>query len=190
MILSIIPTSPDSVNCKKNKEIYLTTNGVHLDIIIPTKYLENNLIEIFNVPASVNYLSFGWGDKGFYLETPTWDQLKFSVAVNAVFFKSETAMHVTQYKYQSDRWSKIELCEEQLHALINYVMDSFAKNNELQIMEIAGAGYFSNDKFYEATGNYSCLRTCNNWVNKGLKKAGVKTSVWSPFDFGVLYHVE
>ena len=190
LVLSVIPTSPEKINCEKKKKIFLTSNGIHLDIIVPVKYLENNLVHELNVPSNINYLSFGWGDKGFYLETPTWDELKFRVAVNAIFLKSETAMHVTQYKYQSNRWSGIELCDEQYQVLINYMMDSFEKNEEGKIIEIAGGGYSYNDRFYEALGNYSFLHTCNNWVNKGLKESNVKTSVWSPFDFGVLYHVE
>lgn len=32
-----------------------------------------------------NYIAFGWGDKGFYLDTPTWADLKFSTAFKAAF---------------------------------------------------------------------------------------------------------
>jgi len=33
-----------------------------------------------------DWLAFGWGDKGFYLNTPTWADLKFSTAVKAAFW--------------------------------------------------------------------------------------------------------
>ena len=39
----------------------------------------------------------GRGDKGFYLQTPQWSDLKFSVAFNAVFDFSTAAMHATFY---------------------------------------------------------------------------------------------
>lgn len=39
----------------------------------------------------------GWGDKGFYLETPTWAELKASVAFKAVTGLSTTAIHATFY---------------------------------------------------------------------------------------------
>ena len=50
-------------------------------------------------------------------------------------------------------------------------------------------GYNSYDSFFEAKGSFSFYRTCNIWVNKALKVIGVKTSIWSPFDFGVLHHL-
>ncbi|HOB24230.1 MAG TPA: DUF2459 domain-containing protein, partial [Kaistella sp.] len=34
------------------------------------------------------YLAIGWGDKGFYLDTPTWADLKFSTAFKAAFWLS------------------------------------------------------------------------------------------------------
>jgi hypothetical protein len=46
----------------------------------------------------VNYLAFGWGDKGFYLNTPEWADLKVSTALNAAFGLSSSAIHSTFYK--------------------------------------------------------------------------------------------
>ncbi|NJO90589.1 MAG: DUF2459 domain-containing protein, partial [Chloroflexia bacterium] len=44
-------------------------------------------------------------------------------------------------------------------------------------------------KYFQAKGKYSLFFTCNNWANRGLKKAGVKNAVWAPFDKSVLYHL-
>jgi len=41
----------------------------------------------------------------------------------------------------------------------------------------------------KTTGSFSLFNTCNVWVNKALKVTGIETSVWSPFDFGVLHHL-
>lgn len=190
IILSYIPTHPEKINCENTKEIYVSTNGVHLDIVIPAEYLGNSFKEELSISTSVKYLSFGWGDKGFYLETPTWDKLKFSVAVKALFLKSETAMHVTEYKHALKKWNNVELCEQQYEKLIHYILNSFKRNNTGTLVEMADAGYTEHDRFYEAVGNYYFLNTCNDWVNKALKISEVKTSVWSPFDFGVLHHVK
>lgn len=45
-----------------------------------------------------NYIAFGWGDKGFYLDTPTWADLKFSTAFKAAFWMGQSAMHTTYYR--------------------------------------------------------------------------------------------
>ncbi|MFM7854609.1 MAG: DUF2459 domain-containing protein [Flammeovirgaceae bacterium] len=46
--------------------------------------------------------------------------------------------------------------------------------------------YWDNDSFYEAKGTYNLFFTCNTWVNEGLKKAGLKACLWTPFDSGLL----
>jgi len=185
-ILSILSTSPQEVDCQNKKEIFLSTNGVHLDIIIPKENLNSTLP---NIPPNIKYLSFGWGDKGFYLKTPTWDKLKFSTAVKALFWKSETAMHVTYHKRKRQDWMSIKICDSQLKNLTTYLFDSFAKNAQGNTIKINGAGYSNNDEFYEAIGSYDCINTCNSWVNRGLKNAQIKTSIWSPFDKGIIYQI-
>ena len=187
--LSILGTHPKELNCSKSDQVYVSTNGVHLDIIVPKNKLPIAFQNELKLKKHVNFVSFGWGDKGFYLETPTWSELKFSTAINAVFLKSETAMHVTNYPYKFDSWHPIPICDAQQRLLNQYILDSFEKGGEGEIIIIPNAGYTSYDEFYEANGSYNLIKTCNSWVNRGLKTAKIKTSIWSPFDKGVLFHV-
>ena len=55
------------------------------------------------------FVGLGWGDKGFYLETPTWADLKTSTALKAVSGYNTTAMHVTFYKEMQEKGSKIKI---------------------------------------------------------------------------------
>ena len=65
----------------------ILTNGVHTDLVVPIKSAEidwSKEIPIENTNSkstNFNYLSIGWGDKGFYLDTPTWADLKFSTCL-------------------------------------------------------------------------------------------------------------
>ena len=190
VVLSTISTNPKELKCEKDKEIYITTNGIHLDIIISKAYLNNQIQQELQIDEKVKYASFGWGDKGFYLETPTWEDLKLKTAIKALFLKSETAMHLTTYNQKYDSWLIQPVCDSQLETLIDYINNSFERDDEGKIIEIKDPGYTEYDKFYEAIGNYNCIQTCNEWVNEGFKKAEIKTSIWSPFDNGVLYQVK
>jgi hypothetical protein len=31
--------------------------------------------------------------------------------------------------------------------------------------------------------------TCNAWINRGLKAAGLPSGIWAPFEFLVLHHL-
>src|ERR1700750_1681517 len=87
-----------------NVAIYIKTNGVHTDLVVPVKNEQidwTKEIKFANThladTSKIKWLAMGWGDKGFYLQTPTWADLKFSVAFKAAFGLSTTAIHATYY---------------------------------------------------------------------------------------------
>lgn len=189
-VLSIIPTAPHKMQCLQNKQIYLSTNGVHLDFVIKQEDVPSNWKNYLNIYDTTKYVSFGWGDRGFYLETPTWSDLKASTVINALFRKSDSAMHVTRYPVKIKKWHPINLCENQLASLLEHIQASFYNTDLQHVILIPNAGYNKYDDFYQGKGSYNVITTCNTWVNRGLKKMNVKTSIWSPFDKGILYHLE
>jgi len=188
-LLSAIPGSTKNYAGQKNKRIYLFSNGVHLDIVLPVEYIAEGLrAQILHDPEAV-LLGIGWGDKGFYLDTPTWAELRASVAVKAMFLPSPTAMHVTEHRRVHSQWSYVDVSEEQLADLNAYILKSFNTDANGKVSELVGKGYTPEDRFYEAHGNYSCFKTCNTWVNTAMRRIGVKTAVWTPMDSGILrYH--
>lgn len=173
---------------------YIITNGVHTDIVVPIK---NNLmdwsqeIKFSNTESqdtSFKYLAMGWGDKGFYLETPTWAELQPHIAFNAAFGLGTTAIHATFYKEikVSDSCKLLSLSEDQYQRLVDYISSSFRKDKTSHWMNIkSNANYGKNDAFYEAKGSYSMFHTCNTWANNALKASGQKACVWTVLDTGI-----
>lgn len=188
-LLSVMSTSPTDVDCLSTQNIYVSTNGVHLDLIVPVECIKGADWAGVKLPSDTKFVSFGWGDQGFYLETPTWDDLRFSVAAKALFWRSKTAMHLTYYRGRGSNWEQVPLCSGQMTDLLLYIRQSFEDTPSGSPILLPGMGYGTRDDFYEGKGSYSILRTCNNWANQGLKKAGVKTSIWSPLDKGMLYQI-
>lgn len=189
LVLSLLTTQPDPIACEEPQQFYVSTNGVHLDIVIPISQIAEADWEGVEVPKGIHYLAVGWGDKGFYLETPTWEDLSAKVAIKALFGASETAMHLTYYYRPSSNWKQLELCPDQAQSLIAFIQASFQEDAKGRFIPIPGVGYTDLDVFFEAKGNYSVFRTCNNWANEALKAAKVKTALWAPFDKGVLRHL-
>lgn len=181
-------------NSKEEVEIHILTNGVHTDIVVP---VENDQInwskEILYSNTLANdttqkYLAMGWGDKGFYLETPTWAELKPSVAFKAATGLSTTAIHATYYSemIEGESCKRIMISKEQYQRLINYITNSLQKDNMNHYINIkTNANYGKNDAFYEANGSYSLFHTCNTWANNGLKSCGQKCCLWTPLDKGI-----
>ncbi|MGZ4034317.1 MAG: TIGR02117 family protein [Bacteroidia bacterium] len=183
---------------EKGIEIFVQSNGVHTDFVLPVK---SNLIN-WNVflpyadfelaDPSFQYISFGWGDKGFFINTPTWADLKFSTAFNAAFGLGSTAMHVAYKRYKpkaGESCKEIIISEEQYKKLIRYILVSFKTENKKPAL-INHAGYTSYDRFYEAQGSYSMFNTCNVWTGNGLRYMNVDIGAWTPFQGGIIDHLK
>lgn len=179
---------------KPEVEIYILTNGVHTDIVLPTKNNQidwSQQIQYKNTKAAdstYKYIAMGWGDKGFYLETPEWSDLKASVAFKAATGLSTTAIHATYYKKMKlgDDCKSMLISKEQYSRLIAYITNSFQKDIDGNFIPIkTDANYGKTDAFYEATGSYSLIHTCNTWANNGLKASGQKCCFWTATDSGI-----
>jgi uncharacterized protein (TIGR02117 family) len=141
--------------------------------------------------TTFQYASFGWGDKGFYLETPNWSDLKFSVAFKAMFHLGSSAMHVTFYKEMqlSESCKEIKISKVEYEKLILYIKKSFQYDADGKTIQIIthNDGYGTDDAFYEAKDVYDLFHTCNTWANNALKAADQKACLWTALDKGIFY---
>ncbi|MEO8254482.1 MAG: TIGR02117 family protein, partial [Flavobacterium sp.] len=197
-LLSLVTIKKEATT-KPEVEIFILTNGVHTDIVMPTKNDQidwSQQIQYKNTKAAdstYKFIAMGWGDKGFYLETPEWSDLKASVALKAATGLSTTAIHATYYqkmKLAKDCKSML-ISKEQYSRLIAYINKSFQKDSSGNFILIkTDANYGKTDAFYEANGSYSLFKTCNSWANTGLKVCGQKCCLWTATDSGIFSKYE
>ncbi len=190
-----VPAKPSSE--PKTVTAYILTNGVHTDLVVPVKNVAidwSTKVPYGNTKSkeeNLKYLGIGWGDKGFYLDTPTWAELKVSTAFKAAFWLGESAMHCTYYEKmtEGEDCKKLELTQTEYLELVNFIEKKFEydQNGKTKLIK-TDAVYGKNDAFYDAIGSYSFLYTCNTWTNDGLKEAGQKAAFWTPTDFGIFQH--
>ncbi len=194
-VLSRITVPKASTDPREDLDIYIFSNGVHTDIVVPicTPYIDwSETILLANTKSKtpgMRYIGFGWGDKGFYLDTPTWAELKASTAFVAMFYLGTSAMHTTFYQdmQESEDCIKISISHVDYQKLIRYIQESFRYDEQGQPIYIPGHSYGSDDSFYEAHRTYGWFYTCNTWANDALKYCGQKASLWTPFDTGIFY---
>ena len=195
-LLSKITVNSDAENQPKEIAIYIKTNGVHTDLVLPIKSeikdwsqqikFENTISK----DTTATFIAFGWGDKGFYLDTPEWSDLKAKTAFNAAFGLGNTAIHSTFYKNlkENNDCVKVLISKENYKKLTTYIENSFDLDESNNIMSISATTYGKNDSFYEAKGSYSLFHTCNSWANNGLKAANQKAAFWTVTDSGIFCH--
>jgi len=189
--LSTQTTSQDSVN------IYVVSNGMHTDFVLPirhtTKDWRSHLAQSrFEGYYQHQWISFGWGDQAFFLNSTKEGFPALSTTLKAVLWPTKSLMHVSFYRSintQADNVYRLSVSLEQYQALVKFILSSFIIKQD-QTFHYVAQGYGTYDFFFEAHRSYHLFFTCNNWTNRGLKLMNIRTGIWTPLEQGLIHHLK
>lgn len=186
ILISYSTVNKNSDNVADSETIYIHSNGVHLSVILAVKSLSDALRKDLTIPKHQKYARFGWGDKNFYLNVPTWNDFKFKYAFGALFLNNPTVINVTAEFAAKKSWVAVKVSEDELLKINTFLTGSFEENIIGNKITVPQDIYGPNAFFYKAKGSYSPIKTCNTWANDCFKQSGLKASYWTLFDFGLL----
>ncbi|RWC38932.1 MAG: TIGR02117 family protein [Mesorhizobium sp.] len=169
------------------RHILVLKNPIHTDIAVP---VDDDVPKRFHflvdggIPddmAGVRYIVFGWGGRAFYLETPTWSELK-AVPVMKALTLDASVMHIDVAGNIVEPHPDVagfDISEERFAALLDFITASFQQGPNGPI-PVENAAYSRFDRFYEANGHFNALVGCNTWTAAALRIAGLRTGWWNP----------
>lgn len=188
---SLIPVNMGWQEPDEGVTVYISNNGIHLDLVMPVEaeglsWREDFPPQDFGDPRWTNaqWIMIGAGDKGIYTEAEEWADLKPGTAIRALT-AGDRVMHV-QWVTEPAQWTEAEIRlrpaeYRRLHAAVR---STFAlEDGRPQRLDFEG--YFPSDAFYEGLGGFNLFGTCNNWVAQRLRIAGVESSLWTPIAQGL-----
>ena len=190
LIGGFVPLNRAWVEPAAGTTVYLRTNGVHVDIVMPATAQGLDWRPYFpagdfrEAPASPRWFAVGAGERRVYLETPTWSDLTPRTLWSALT-GGERVLHVGRSLRPGDRLVAIRLRPEEYRRLWAAVRAQFALSPQGRPLRLTHPGYGPDDAFYEARGRANAVNTCNQWVADQLRIAGVKVSAWAPFPLGL-----
>src|SRR3546814_519467 len=97
---SLMPANMGWVEPGQGVRIFVYSNGVHTGIVVPTANKVKDwrsLVrpnDLSDPRYAGDHLLFGWGERNFYLQTPSWSDLDLSVAARALIYGRRTLLHV------------------------------------------------------------------------------------------------
>jgi uncharacterized protein (TIGR02117 family) len=193
---SVIPVNEPPDKQEADIRIYLWTNGMHTDIVMPvnTEIIDWREIakpeHVISSSRDFNYIAFGWGDLEFYRNVPSWRDLTPGIGFRALFLPSPSAMHIKFHHHitENEYTLGIDIDRKQFELLAEFIKNSFEYDSEENPQLIEDLHYDDTDAFYRAKRSLNLFYTCNTWANDALKHSGLTACLWTPFAEGVFYH--
>jgi uncharacterized protein (TIGR02117 family) len=178
----------DSRGPGNSRTVLLLSSEIHTDLALP---ITPDVVASFQFMAAdgldpaqpgADYLIAGWGGRSFYIETPTWSDLKPGPVLRALTL-DRSVMHVGlagDIDQSHPTVRTIELDEASFQRLLQSVLASFIRTPDGVPVLVAGASYGDYDRFYEAHGRFNAIVGCNVWTARMLRQAGLATGWWTP----------
>ena len=172
--------------------IYLRSNGVHVDLILPANAQRLDWRPLLperdfaQPPPNPQWFGFGAGERRVYLETPRWSDIK-PRTIWAGLTGGERVMHVERIADPGPELRAIRLRPEEYRRLWASIRTEFDLDPNGLPQRVDHPGYWHDDAFYEGRGRADAVNSCNQWVADRLRVAGVETSLWSPFAQGLMW---
>ncbi|HEV2079520.1 MAG TPA: TIGR02117 family protein [Allosphingosinicella sp.] len=195
---SIIPANADWKQPEQGIAIFVRTNGVHTWLVLPKVSQGIDWRPLVD-PAYLkdprygagDYLAFGFGNRDFYLNTPSWSDLTVQTTLAAAFGRGPGLLHVEHVHdpRAGERQVRLNIRPEEYRKLARRIHGSFVFDESGKPVPLIGRGYGPADVFYEARGSYNMGRTCNEWTGEQLRSAGIRTGLWTPFSQSVMWRL-
>ena len=168
--------------------VFVEDNGIHTSLVLPKRAAGVDLAAVFP-PRDLSQPRYGgwrhvavsWGERGFFVGTPTWWDVRPGTVIRAALGSDATVLHVEHVAppVAGSAVRRVVLRPEEYRRLVAFVLASKRQGS-------AAAGYGGYDAFYPALGRYDVVHNCNDWTGRALAFAGVRVGRWTPVSGAVM----
>jgi uncharacterized protein (TIGR02117 family) len=168
--------------------IALINHGYHMGLVVPVRSATYDLAAEFGLSGDGEVVEIGWGDSTFYTMNAGFDLV---LGANALFGGSQSSVLHVQLRHR-DTTNDVPLLisDADLEGIVRTVQ-RMAKRSADGRPRLIGHGYGGESSaFVMAHGDYSILRTCNQWTSDVLLATGRSMPLWCPLPHSVLWNVD
>lgn len=167
-------------------EIGLLFGPIHVDFLLPATPETRAALDFMSGTGmamedpGVAHFIVGWGARDFYTTAGTYADITFGPTARAVTGDdSVLRVDVAGPISPSAEYPRLRLSPEQYSALLEGISGTYDG------AVLPGVHLTPTDGFAEARGRFNILRSCNTWVSRMLRQAGVPMGAWTPTPYSV-----
>lgn len=154
--------------------VWVVDHGWHTAIVVRARDVDSSIWPEVDDFAGKDLVEVAWGDREFYMaERPSgW------LAVKAAFFTSGSALHVAglgapiESHFPASDVVELAVSRRGLDAMTRLFHDEYQRGDDGRPVRLA-PGLYGASWFYAARSRYHLFNTCNTWVARALRAAGL-----------------
>ena len=169
-VASMYPPAPNA----PTEPVWVVDHGWHAGLVVARSSIPRGLLPEQDDFPVARYLEVGWGDVDFYRAPDP----GVALAIRASVVSRASVVHVVGLSMRPEDIAsgrdvvEIRLSRPGFEALARFVDDGFDREGQRRA-PVVGGGLYGTGAFYPAHGRYHLLNTCNTWVARALRAAGV-----------------
>ncbi len=184
----LIPGRTGEFPAGDDVRIGLLYGPIHVDFLLPAtpqtrlalEFARAGGVQVYG--SDVGYFIVGWGAREFYTTTPEWADMTFAATARAITGDASVLrVDVTPPDIAFDQVPQISLSSAQYTALLAQITATARPGP----VGLEVQGHRATSGFVEAEGRFNIVRTCNTWLGRSLRAAGVPMGVWTPTPYAV-----
>jgi uncharacterized protein (TIGR02117 family) len=157
--------------------IAVLDHGWHTAIVVRRADVDRALWPaVDDFPAST-FVEVAWGDRDFYMATPASAWL----AIKAAFLGDGSVLHVVGFDepvaatFAGREVVELRVARRGFDAMTRFVAAEYQRDAEGRPRRLQ-RGLYGTSWFYAARSRYHLFNTCNTWVARALREAGLPVS--------------
>jgi uncharacterized protein (TIGR02117 family) len=154
--------------------VFIVRNWWHAAIVVGRADIPLALMPELKEFPPAQMIEFSWGDRDYFPDPAA----GIYAGLRAAFWSRGSVLHLVGFDgqvknfYRGASTTELHLSEENFARLLAFLDSSFARPEPSHPAQ-ARAGLYPYSRFYDATGSFGVLRTCNAWVAEALQAAGL-----------------
>jgi uncharacterized protein (TIGR02117 family) len=154
--------------------VWVLDHGWHTAIVVRRADVDRALWpEVEDFPAAL-FVEVAWGDRDFYMATPAsvWR------AIKAAFAAGDSVLHVVGFTapiatyFPGSEIVELRLSRPGFDTMTRFVSAEHQRDGEGRPTRLQ-RGLYGASWFYAARSGYHLFNTCNTWVARALRAAGL-----------------